>query len=41
MAGINRLMEVLATIGKDVPTRRGAVMKYFYKVLHRRAGEDI
>ena len=41
MSGINRLIEVLATIGKDAPTRRGAAMKYFYNVLHRRAGEDI
>ena len=40
MAGINRLMEVLATMGVDEPTRRGQVMTYFYKQLHRRTGED-
>ena len=41
MAGINKLMEVLATMGVDEPTRRGQVMTYFYKQLHRRAGEDL
>eukprot|EP00959_Pyramimonas_sp_CCMP1952_P111732 2336990-Pyramimonas_sp.AAC.1 len=34
-------MEVLATMGVDEPTRRGQVMNYFYKQLHRRAGEDL
>ena len=41
MAGINKLMEVLATMGVDEPTRRGQVMTYFYKQLHRRPGEDL
>ena len=41
MAGINKLMDVLSTMGVDEPTRRGQVMNYFYKQLHRRAGEDL
>ena len=41
MAGINKLMDVLSTMGVDEPTRRGQAMNYFYKQLHRRAGEDL
>ena len=41
MAGINKLMEVLATMGVDEPTRRGQGMTYSYKQLHRRPGEDL
>ena len=41
MAGINKLMGVLSAMGVDEPTRRGQVLNYFYKQLHRRAGEDL
>ena len=41
LRGINKLLETLATIGTDAPVRKGQVMTYFYKILHRRRGEEI
>ena len=37
MAGINKLMEVLATMGVDEPTRRGQVMTYFLQAVAQEA----
>ena len=41
LQGITRLLDTLATIGTEAPIRKGQVMTYFYKVLHRRRGEDM
>ncbi len=41
MAGIIRLMEVLATMGVEDSTRRGQAMNYFYKQLRRWPREEL
>ncbi len=41
MAGINRFMEVLATMGVEDSTRHGQAMNYFYTQLRRWPGEEL
>eukprot|EP00959_Pyramimonas_sp_CCMP1952_P462662 9483628-Pyramimonas_sp.AAC.1 len=41
MAGIGRLMEVLAAMGVEEPTKRVRVTNYIYKQLHRQVDEDL
>lgn len=41
MQGINRLMDVLSTIGAEAPSRKGQVMRCFCQVLQRRRDEEM